>query len=207
MTTKISDPVPLWWDLLTRLENIVGFGDAVIAGGAVRDFLLNRPFKDIDVFLPAGSFSEPTLEEIQASIVKALGPSAFVTRTNVVSYGGWLSRHSDPSLVATITVTWRGVTVQVILLSLKPDPLDVFEVLERVDFGICQCAYARKIPGHENSPEIIVTDAWIKDYQGKTFTLLRADTSDQREYSLLRYERITKGRYDDWKFVDGTVGG
>lgn len=199
-------PIPLWWDLMTRLEGVAGVGNVVIAGGAVRDFMCDKPAKDIDVFLPAGAFDPdkyPTLETITSAIIRAMGPSAHLLKTNVAKPGSWLSKHSDQTLVATLTLGGRWGTVQIILLSLEPDPLDIFEVLGRVDFGICQCAYARRIPDRSTSPEIVTTPAWVRDYQHRTFTLVRADTEEQREYSRKRFDRIVRsGKYEGWAMVD-----
>lgn len=43
---------------LNEIKNIKGFENAVIAGGAVRDRLLNGPIKDLDIFVPCSSNKE-----------------------------------------------------------------------------------------------------------------------------------------------------
>lgn len=196
-----SDPTPVWWDLMVRFELAVGHGNVIIAGGAVRDFLLCKEAKDIDVFITAEVDSRANTPEKMVQF--CLGNDAKITRVNERGYNPFFQRCVDEALQMTITVEWRGHNIQVVVLAMRANPLCVFEVLSRVDFGICAAAYARVQRGSEYPPQIVVTPGFEKDFKNKTFTLYRADNEDQEAYSRKRFARITKDRYPDWTFVDG----
>jgi hypothetical protein len=150
---------------------------AHIAGGAVRDTILDRPIKDIDVFLANDATDEAAL--------------LLRSKFGYVKVGEWVSYElfSDPDVSRVARFERADETVPICLIGLKsPKPMDVN--VERFDFGICMAAW----DGHD----VYKTDAFDHDAGHQTFTLLRADNQPQFNYSMVRFEKLTKQRYAGW---------
>jgi hypothetical protein len=126
---------------LLSLVEATGFNPSIVAGGAVRDTLLDRPVKDIDVF-----------ERRAQSLATALGGKLEV-RSEWVQYPNAYS-------IADITGTAFGVPIQIIGLFEKDPIADV----EHYDAGICQCWVTA------NSSEAKMTDSCRHDIANKTIT-------------------------------------
>jgi hypothetical protein len=150
---------------------------AHIAGGAVRDTILDRPIKDIDLFLP------DTETDAAAQLLR--------TRFGYVKVGEWTQYEgfSDPSVARLAKFENASEAIPLCLIGLR-SPLSIQENLERFDFGICMTAW--------DGDQIIRTDRFGQDVENKTFTLYRADNQPQFNYSMSRYRKITSERYAGW---------
>lgn len=183
--TKAQSPsgVPAIWDEILETLHKAKI-PAVLAGGTVRDHILNRPVKDIDVFVPSCAAGELVLTWTgwEPEGIKAL-------RNSDLSYAPW----SDGSVQWTVTLDWKGHKVQIIGVYLKE--FTARNIVERMDFGLCQAWYDRE-EGFLN------TEHFTMDAEDEKLTLLRADNEKQREYSLKRYARLTAEKYAGWPLVD-----
>jgi hypothetical protein len=103
-------------------------GSPHIAGGAVRDSILDRPIKDIDVFL-----RHDTKDEAAALLRSDFG---------YVKVGEWRSYEmfSDPIVAGVCKFEKADETIPVCLIALKHD-LDPSDNIERFDFGVCMAAW------------------------------------------------------------------
>jgi hypothetical protein len=162
---------------------------AHIAGGAVRDTLLERPIKDVDLFLNGGPF-QSTLQDAAKLLRSDFG---FVKVGEWVQYEGF----SDPAVVAVAKFEKADETIPVCLIGLNPlydfRPRGMLDNLSRFDFGICMAAW--------DGDEVYTAPEYKTDIERKTFTLCRADNQAQFNYSMSRFDKMTADRYAGWKLV------
>jgi hypothetical protein len=102
--------------------------NAHIGGGAVRDSLLERPIRDIDLFL----------DDVNADEAARLMRSKF----GYVKVGEWAAYEgfSDPALSRLAKFEKADEIIPVCLIGLKK-PRGMQDNLRRFDFGICMAAW------------------------------------------------------------------
>jgi hypothetical protein len=149
-----------------------------VAGGAVRDTILGRPFRDIDIFLP----------DTHGDAAAALLRSQF-GYVKVGEWGQYLD-FSDPMVARVAKFEKADETIPVCLIGLTAE-LSAYENIERFDFGVCMAAW------QGGSTQMITNNQFKRDVEGKIFTLCRADNLAQFTYSMSRFEKLTD-RYKDW---------
>lgn len=162
---------------------------AHIGGGAVRDTLLERPIKDIDLFLDADCTDQAA----------ALMRSQF----SFVKVGEWKSYEmfSDPAVVRVARFEKADETTPVCLIGLKPlydeydarRPRRMHDNLARFDFGICMAGW--------DGEKVYTAPEYRTDIERKTFTLCRADNQAQFTYSMSRFDKMTADRYAGWQLA------
>jgi hypothetical protein len=153
---------------------------AHIGGGAVRDTLLERPIRDIDLFLEADA------TDGAACVLRS--------RFGYVKVGEWKSYEmfSDPAVIRVAKFEKADEAIPICLIGLK-HPRMMQANLERFDFGICMAAW--------NGDEVYTAPEYKIDIEQKTFTLCRADNKLQFAYSMSRFDKMTADRYAGWKLV------
>lgn len=167
-----------WVNELARLESLGLRG--FIAGGAVRDMILRRPHKDVDIWLP---HCYAATAEVQA---RAHG-------WRIVAEGGYVSS----ALEAVYEYESNGETINLIVTPLQSPE----EVMGRFDFGICRAAI-RRLPcpiGSGMFPVecvVVMTAEFLEDMQRKVFKV-RHDNGAAR--TLARWHHFSE-RYPDWTF-------
>jgi hypothetical protein len=150
---------------------------AHIAGGAVRDTLLDRPIKDIDLFLANDVADEAAL--------------LLRSKFGYIKTGEWerYEEFSDPAIARLAKFERADETTPVCLIGLvEPAPMHVN--VERFDFGICMTAW--------DGRDVYRDAAFDRDLDNQTFTLLRADNQPQFNYSMTRFKKLTEQRYAGW---------
>lgn len=167
----------VWKEILQSLHK--GGIKGIIAGGCVRDFLLERPIKDIDVFVPVGCGFDMWLPE-----------GTTLVRKNDLSYAPF----SDGMVKYTTTIEYKGNDVQIIEVDLEGFSAE--KLMDRMDFTICQATY-------QLDEGVIISGSFLWDADLKEFRLVRADNEAQFDYSMKRFERLTAEKYKGWKFFDG----
>lgn len=170
-----------WVNELARLESLEMRG--FIAGGAVRDLILRRPHKDVDIWLPAH------YEEQAARVAIARG-------WRVILEGGYVPTR----ILAVYEYEAEGETFNVIVAREQTTE----EILGKFDFGISR-ASIHLLPGPVLSDrpyapecELQVNPEFMEDMGRKVFKV-RHDNGAAR--TLARWERIRE-RYPDWTFED-----
>lgn len=153
----------------------------LIAGGAVRDHLLNRPVKDIDVFVP---YSEDIEQKLQAAFgvlhVNPLISAEYAGAGGEVEHVYEVAISSDP-----FEPDGGRPPLQVIVLAPGLDPVDR---ARHHDFGICQCWYLGKGQFGE-------TLAFTNDVMNQRFTLSHCEDQQQFDRSMRRWGRFRE-RFD-----------
>jgi hypothetical protein len=175
MTATVFD----YADLLRSIRQVAP--EAHIAGGAVRDTILQKPIRDVDVFL-AG-------EGLQAVAAHLRSAHGYVMVGEWKEYLGF----SDPAMTRVAKFDRADVTIPVCLIGLKPDYVEPADNMARFDFGLCMAAF--------DGTEVIRTAAFNDDAAARTFTLCRADDAPQFAYSMSRFEKLTADRYAGWKLA------
>jgi hypothetical protein len=153
-------------------------GSPHIAGGAVRDTILEREIRDIDIFVRHDT----------ATAAAALLRSDF----GYVKVGEWAryENFSDPTVAGVAKFEKHDETIPICLIFLAED-LEPADNIERFDFGICMAAWA--------GGKFITKDPrFTRDVEGKTFALCRADNAAQFAYSMVRFTKLTADRYQGW---------
>jgi hypothetical protein len=165
--------------VLVTLQGIAP--EAHIAGGAVRDTILQKQIADIDVFM-----KDEHVEEAAALLRSSCG---------YVKVGEWTQylEFSDPAMTRVAKFEKADETIPICVIGLLPGYATPEANIARFDFGVCMAAFDGK--------QIIRTDQFDEDATDHKFTLHRADNKEQYAYSLHRFEKITAGRYKGWGLV------
>jgi len=165
--------------VLATLQQIAP--EAHIAGGAVRDTILQKHIHDIDVFM-----NDEYVEEAAALLRSSW---------SYVKVGEWKQYlgFSDPAMTRVAKFEKADETIPICIIGLLPDFANLRCNIARFDFGICMAAFDGK--------QTMRTAEFDQDEKAHTFTLCRADTQAQFAYSLSRFEKITAGRYAGWSLV------
>ena len=153
---------------------------AHIGGGAVRDSLLERPIRDIDLFL------DDAVTDSAAKVLRS--------QFGFVKVGEWTSyeQFSDPAVARLAKFEKADESIPVCLVGLTT-ARGMQDNLRRFDFGTCMAAW--------DGDEVYVAPEYTIDTNKKTFTLCRADNQAQFNYSLSRYRKLTADRYAGWGLV------
>ena len=172
MLTTIYD----YADLLAELQTVAP--EAHVAGGAVRDTILEKPIHDVDVFM-----DERHVEEVAKVLRSRLG---FVKVGEWKQYLGF----SDPAMTRVAKFEKAEETIPLCIIGLKSNYTSPEANIARFDFGICMVAF--------DGENILRANEFAVDMEAETFTLCRADNLAQFSYSMSRYNKITAGRYQGW---------
>ena len=140
--------------ILTDFQEILGMYQpgAIIAGGAVRDFLYGKPPKDIDVFIPLGC--EP---DIKSTNLWKEVKWDYVFKDKMREY------EALGNLRGLDQFFWKDHTVQ--LISIHEE--DAYEKVRTFDLGICKCYF----DGY-----LVYLDDFIKDKEDGLITNFKPDS-------------------------------
>ena len=162
--------------VLTTLQRIAP--EAHIAGGAVRDTILQKQIHDIDVFMKD--------EHVEEAAALLRSSHSYVKVGEWKEYLGF----SDPAMTRVAKFEKADETIPICIIGLLPGFANPRDNIGRFDFGICMAAFDGK--------QTIRTAEFDKDEKANTFTLCRADNYAQFAYSLSRFEKTTAARYKGW---------
>lgn len=148
---------------------------AIVAGGAVRDYLLGVEPKDIDVFYPSPAY--------HAWRVKA-GTLGFAPLGD--------DRREEYAALPAIDIveraTFEGVTVDAIGIAVTElSAFTALGVVQGFDFGITRCWF--------DANGLHVTDEARNDIAGRKVTLLLTDRLARSQIRFARFNEKTGG---DW---------
>lgn len=127
-----------WIDTLRKVQGV--FPRAVIAGGALRDLIYNRPVKDVDIFIPIERDADRNtaevnvlaaiqqIEELFDTTVTPTIPVYFKETTEDFIKAG--------RLLETVQNTQVGETKYELIIG-TPESCDI----DKFDFSICQISF------------------------------------------------------------------
>jgi Poly A polymerase head domain len=131
-TTNGIRQVQHYDNILEALQRAIP-GSVHIAGGAVRDTILDRPIRDIDIFL------HHTAGDPAAALLR--------TKFGYVKVGEWVQyeHFSDPMLVRVAKFEKADETIPLCLIGLAEN-LSPHDNIARFDFGVCMAEGWRRHP-------------------------------------------------------------
>ncbi len=198
---------PEWLAELRAIQQ--HFPEAVIAGGALRDWMLDKPVRDLDIFVKQRG------TETMPMLYAALGRQVFQLNTEeIAAYEDHFSDifavyNAGPCGLKPATLddlddldaiagfdllSDTEVPVQVIALNMDVTPQTI---VNRFDFGICKIA--------SSGEGVYYHGDFQHDAINQCFTL-RLFAADRREASLRRYARLQE-KYSGWPLVIPAEGG
>lgn len=135
---------------------------AILAGGYLRDSILSRPAKDIDIFVPYQGPGVAPFLKLGALVMT--GAAQYMEQTEVDN---------------VFDLPGFELPVQIIELAPGLDPVDR---TKDHDFGICQVWHDGTAMGS--------TEAFTKDCGDQTFTLVSCANKPEYDRSMRRWERL-----------------
>ncbi len=213
---KMIDRVPEEWKRIVKSVQAAGADEAVIAGGALRDFFNDREIKDVDIFLRSRGGKKKNRKLIEAAFAAA----GIDIREQVVSYevyGGQVMGKFPAPQTRRDEISADGMKRSIEKESWKiiagpakteynfifiEDSLDrklaaegtareqrslfTGALLDGFDIGLCQIAC--------DGDQVVMTGAYRDDVKHKRFSLLRPN-----ETSGDHLQRVAN-KYKDWEF-------
>ena len=158
--------------------------EAFIAGGYLRDTLLNKPVKDIDVFMIPARLLDFDMDE---ALLLAHDENMEVDMENVYETID-NTINDDICMVANKVVGNIRYPYNFIFLNQHVSPQ---AVLDSFDFGICQI-------GIDENMEVITTPEFWKDSLDKTYTLLKWRSEERKKFRIAKMSE----KFFDYKFVE-----
>lgn len=167
------------------------FGDAVIAGGAIRDHVLGRPVKDIDVF-------------VQARYLRNLPdatPALFAMGWKRQGFckGSWIAKgrgQNSSALDVVSSSVWNvsGIDYPVNVVELRLEPFHMEAVVDRLDLGFCRFGLRLGV----GDRLIHYTDRYAAYDIGNQVMTVVSVHDPERSYA--RHLRLLE-KYPGWGFV------
>lgn len=142
----------------------------VIGGGALRDHLLNRPIKDVDVFLRAKDH-----DNLDSELTKRIRPPLLAQMYGRADmHGAW-----------DFLQTLEGFQVQLILADFETKK----DLAHTFDLGLSRVTY--------DEGGLYVSPEFDADAIDKVFRIHRADNNYELQRTLRRIERLSE-KYPDF---------
>lgn len=156
--------------------------DAILAGGALRDFINGAPIKDLDIFVG------PCSEGVTNLLENLNGTYGVEGKTTVPYFIAERMNKQDVHACYEHIIMGAWVVNTVVLSR----PMTIAEKLNRFDFGICQVGF--------DGTDVWATPAFHQDRMNQTFTLVRCDSERDYRRSMARFDRLVQ-KYPDWQLV------
>lgn len=172
---------PTWAEALGKVQELMP--DAVIAGGALRDMILGRPVKDIDVFAYRRTWRTAT--ELKAWLQAILGGTGKI----VINEAYATYREAIDSVVFAVEVSAFNITGLPFQVIAMDHPVTMQSAVERIDLGMCRVAH--------NGKELYQHPDFIHDRANECFTIRRCNNVAQLERTKERYTRL-QVKYMGW---------
>lgn len=154
-------------------------GPCISAGGYWRDKTMNRPVKDLDIFIPH-------LEGGYKAVAAAL--SIYLESPVAPMNGSIQLAYSDVEVQAVFDTSVvdqsHRVPVQVIMLREGMNPL---ARVGSFDFGLCQL--------YSVGGDVLHTAAALHDEVNEQFTLVNCENQTEFNRSMRRFKRLTEEKY------------
>jgi hypothetical protein len=156
---------------------------AVAGGGVLRDLYLDRPYKDIDLFVNAADASD----EKVFGMLAELGFHAHLVVSNEAT-----EYLEFTDVASVIEATHPAVSVPIQVIRISANNLSGERMIERLDLGPCQI-------GMDYLGNFWHTEQFWKDVSERTFTITRSENRDVVR-STKRFERLVQ-KYVGWTLV------
>lgn len=179
----------------TVLQTIhdIGYSNAVIGGGCIRDLYCNKQINDVDIFLPLKPTATPTVffDSPSPTNINKISTTFNVdtSRGDVLEYVTKNKTYAYKRL--HIKHVWNlclnHTKFQLIVVNLEPKTY----VMEYFDFGICMCYYDGKNTHYGTN--------FFRDVNNKTITLCGRLTGNEIVYSLSKHLTKLKKKFPGYE--------
>lgn len=169
---------PHWITVLDQIQKAEP--GAIIAGGALRDFDMGIPSKDLDIFVPY---------EVNMKAVKAEVANLYSLWDDGQEY--FFQDHAPFQVFKAMPDEFQGLPKLEIIRCVEG--INPHDRWPEFDFGACQISF----DGHQ----MRATAQYLKDTDAHEFTLTRADTVEALHRSIKRVRRWQAREYADWSLV------
>lgn len=176
---------PELWDAILKEMN----PGAVIAGGAVRDYLLDVEPKDIDVFMGNPVVPPVSSDPNDLSFLEYRDP-----RNQLFRIDDRYERMEEYAAVSNITVVSSGTMFGYKVDAIEIEDFDPATLLDGFDFSINRSMYFDQA--------IIDTEEARNDRERGTVTLKLGDRMERSEKRFSRFNERMGGRY---RFIRGDL--
>lgn len=178
--------IPQEWDeVLKNIQQV--FPGAIIAGGALRDLILDVPIKDVDIFIPVECFEFDT--------VAAMFPKKLCRNDDVLNSEPWLhpdheygrtANKEDTGRNIHVIYQWESETTKYDFIFCSPEAADV----NTFDINICQVSY--------DGTTINSTEAFLKGTVERHIQVLNVNRTDRNKK---RMDRM-RTKFPDFTFTE-----
>jgi tRNA nucleotidyltransferase/poly(A) polymerase len=191
---KIIDMTKLpqeWRDILADIQQVAP--GAIIAGGALRDFAMDKAPKDIDIFVPESDLytvGVPRFVDIERlfSVVRNHRPRESA-KANFDYIGGVSDVSTSTEFTDWVHSSRQRIPVNIIIA--KATKLDL-EWARRFDFTVNQIIFDGEVTS--------MTVEALHDLGNKVFRYVREGGEEDAGRSRRRAERF-RMKYPDWTFI------
>lgn len=171
--TQAKIKVPEIYDTILRTIQAIE-PSAMIAGGCLRDLILGREVRDIDVFIP-----ERDIGTIEQELAKISYLRSNLTETH--------EEYKGSSFISA-SIDYEGKGPPINLVCVK----DITTIPAEFDFGLNQIYYKGEV--------ITSTLAFDEDFHHQTFTLKYCENQERFYRCLARFRRIWQ-KYPTYRLV------
>jgi hypothetical protein len=180
-TTPIIPEIPRTWLQLLRVMEL-HFPEVLLAGGAVRDLILGKRPKDLDLWVNPHTADAEFLKANLRAFPRDPANSALISQPSAA--------HQIESIW---TCNWKGTAVEIIVLN-APLIADPEALTSTFDIGLCQAAMYP-------SGMVYLSEHFTKDLRDHTMTVIRDETPHS---TLARLERF-KAKFPDFTIDDSLI--
>lgn len=176
----------VWKSVLNKIQSV--FPNAIIAGGALRDTVLDLEVKDVDIFIHNVDdvlFSVADIREL-LGVPPDESDTASVTMCRLDGYNILSNRRKISNL---INVSLGGVLYQLVFVSMPP----IRYVDECFDFGLCKIYFDGTV--------LKLFDEFQHDLDNQQITLLGAFTERELARSVFAHRQQIIKKLPGWKVV------
>jgi len=172
-------------DIYSKLQESLKLKNAIIAGGAVRDYSFGKEYADIDIFAEQteeiDEFNGKGLASFYADIIDNLPEGVKFLDSKIIN-----EYQEDMGLpILKMDLKWKDLDVDLMLVaphSFKPEEESFGNfIVDRFDFGINKIFY--------DGFSIVETEDFARDKRWSFFTLKKLSSLESLPYYFERVER------------------
>ena len=192
-----------WKNFLSKIQTL--YPEAIIAGGALRDVIIDKPIKDVDLFIrdTGNSVDVNKIAELFGIKVDKDGRGDHIKLTNDFKvmkdkaykdsskkYGIIGKKYAlETHINQLFDVQYNGVLYQLIFVEVEP----VKMVYSDFDFGICKVWF--------DGEDLVVSEEFEYDLEHKQLTLSGSFSEGQLLHTLYVHRPNLVKKFPNWKVV------
>ena len=169
---KIESQMEVANDLLTQVRKFID-PNAILAGGAPRNWYLGQLARDLDIYLTSPLADQGSVG-LRGAMERLIPCMDVETRMD----GSAEFVHDVFNIQGFVSGKYRGVPVELIFIEMGEDEKITKKVMDHIDTGISKI-YATPKP-YSSHPSVHTTKEFLKDYRENTLTIYPDGMSDSQ---------------------------